>query len=67
MEILVMKSQNLKALLLIAACGWGLWKLAADWLGPAVAPGKVTILTANNFYEVRKNAGTLLAIYMRPG
>ncbi len=67
MEITAMNSQTVKAVLLIAACGWGLWKMASDWLGPAVEPGKVTILTTGNFYEVRRTAGTLLAIYMRPG
>ena len=67
MEIIGMKSSSLKSLILLAACGWGLWKVAADWLGPAVQPGKVTVLTTKNFYEVRKTSGTLLAIYMRPG
>jgi len=67
MEILGMNSPNGKAILLLVACGFGLWKLAGDWLRPAVEPGKVTILTEGNFHEVRKKAGTLLAIYMEPG
>ena len=67
MEIIGMNSPVLKSLLLLAACGCGLWLMARQWFGPVVEPGKVAMLTANNFYEMRKTAGTLVAIYMRPG
>ena len=67
MEITVMKSKWIKTLLILAACGWTVWSMAAGWFRPAVEPGKVTLLTADNFYEVRRGAGTLVALYMRPG
>jgi hypothetical protein len=64
-----MKSGNLslKVILLVAGCGIGLWKLGVKWFGPAVEPGKVTILTSGNFREVQREAKTLVALYMRPG
>jgi hypothetical protein len=62
-----MNGNGFKTLLILAVCGWGLWKMFDKWLGPAVTPGEVTILTAGNFPEVRRAAGTLVAIYMTPG
>jgi hypothetical protein len=62
-----MKSSHFTTILLLAGCGWGLWKMGTGWFGPAVEPGKVTILTAGNFYEVRRDSGTLVALYMTPG
>ena len=62
-----MQTPGPKAVLLIAACGWGLWLMADRWLGPAVEPGKVAVLTPDNFGEARRAAGTLIAFYMRPG
>lgn len=62
-----MNGNGLKTLLILAACGWGLWKMFDKWLSPAVTPGEVTILTTDNFPEVRRAAGTLVAIYMTPG
>jgi hypothetical protein len=64
----IMQSGNLKTTLLVLAIGGAvLWKMGAGLFGPAVEPGKVTILTSSNFHEVRKTAKTLLAVYMRPG
>ena len=68
MEIIRMDSSaSAKTLVVLAACGWMLWKMADKYLGPAVEPGEVSILTADNFGEVRRSAKTLIAIYMRPG
>jgi hypothetical protein len=67
MEIIVMRSNSLKSFLILAACAAGLWKMAAWWWGPAVKPGEVTLLTASNFHDVRREAGTLVALYMSPG
>jgi hypothetical protein len=67
MEIIAMKSNSLKSLLILAICGFGLWKMAMRWWGPAVKPGEVTILTGSNFHDVRREAGTLVALYMSPG
>ena len=62
-----MKTITPKSLLLLAACGLIGWKLVAGLLGPSVTPGEVTILTDSNFHEVRREAGTLVAIYLKPG
>ena len=56
-----------KSILILAACGWGLWKMGMSVFGPAVEPGKVTLLTSTNFHEVRRQSGMLIALYMRPG
>jgi hypothetical protein len=62
-----MKSSRMTTILLLAGCGWGLWKMTSGWFGPAVEPGKVTLLTESNFYEVRRDSGMLVALYMQPG
>ena len=67
MEIIRMQSSGIKTTLILVACGWGLWRMADRWLGPAVRSGEVTILTTDNFGEVRRTAKTLLALYMHPG
>jgi predicted RNA binding protein YcfA (HicA-like mRNA interferase family) len=67
MEIIPVNSTRLKSLLILAACGWGLWRMASRWLGPAATPGEVAILTSENFSEVRRTAKTLVALYMQPG
>ena len=67
MEIIRMSSSPVKTLAILAACGWMLWKMGDQWFGSPVEPGKVTVLTADNFKEVRRTAGTLIALYMRPG
>ena len=56
-----------KFIFVLAVCGGSLWKLGSGWFGPVVEPGKVTILTTDNFYEARRNSDTLIAIYMGPG
>ena len=62
-----MPSSRIKSLLIVAACGWAIWKMASGMFGPAVTPGEVTMLTAGNFQSVRKEAGTLVALYAKPG
>ena len=67
MEIIGMQPNAVKTFLILAACGVGIWKMAARWWGPAVKPGEVTMLTASNFHDVRREARTLVALYMTPG
>lgn len=66
MEIIAVNSGS-KSLLILAVCGVAAWKMAVSIFGPSVTPGEVTMLTASNFHEVRKEAGTLVALYTRPG
>jgi hypothetical protein len=69
MEIIKMPNapNSMKTVLILAACIGLAWKAGSRWWGPAVEPGKVAMLTSGNFYEVKKSAGTLIAIYMHPG
>ena len=62
-----MKGNGIKSPVILAVCGWGLWKMGGSLFGPAVTPGKVAMLTDSNYREVQKSAATLLAIYTRPG
>ena len=67
MEIINMNSNGFRSVLILSLCGWGLWKMTSGLFGPAVTPGEVTMLTADNFPSVRKEAGTLVALYTKPG
>ncbi len=67
MEIIRMNPNGMKSLCILAVCGVAVWKMSAAMFGPAVTPGEVTMLTADNFPAVRKEAGTLVALYTKPG
>ena len=67
MEIIRMNGNGFKSMVLVAACGWGLWKVGYAWFGPAVKAGEVAMLTETNYPDVQREAGTLLAIFTKPG
>jgi hypothetical protein len=62
-----MNSGSFKFFLVLAGLGLAGWKMTSQWFGPAVTPGEVAVLTSSNFYDVKREAGTLVALYMKPG